>query len=100
MINEKKLIEDLKNSKTQIDWHNKCDELSRELNLLKSNPPLKFDELEEEMLVWYKKEKRWLHIERIKVVLISMNNYKCYLYEDGIPIVFEENQFFKNQVEE
>lgn len=64
------------------------------------NPPLKFEELKEDMWVWDNKDKRWMCIERIKNVLICMNSYKHYLYANGVPIIFEENRFYRKQVGE
>ena len=53
----------------------------------------KFDELEDGMWVWDDQQKECIKINRLKRVIISMNNYKCYIYCD-IPIEFEENRFF------
>lgn len=53
----------------------------------------KFDELEDGMWIWDEKEKIFIKINRLKMVFISMNNYKCYIYCD-IPIEFEEGRFF------
>nr|DAG84201.1 MAG TPA: hypothetical protein [Caudoviricetes sp.] len=64
------------------------------------NPPLKFDELEEEMWVWDNKEKMYIK---------SCNNFdteengkgiRVQMGFDLVRIKFEENRFYRKQVEE
>lgn len=55
------------------------------------NPPLKFEELKEEMWVWDNKEKRYSKIESFAWIQIYF-----YDYTD----VFKENRFYRKQVEE
>lgn len=64
------------------------------------NPPLKFEELEEGMWFWDNQQKEYFKINRLKIVVSSMNNYKYYIYPTywSIPIEFEENRFYRNQV--
>ena len=55
------------------------------------NPPLKFEELEVGMWVWDNKEKRYSKIESFAWIQIYF-----YDYTDD----FEENRFYRKQVEE
>ena len=55
------------------------------------NPPLKFEELKEGMWVWDNKEKRYSKIESFAGIQIYF-----YDYTDD----FEENRFYRKQVEE
>jgi hypothetical protein len=60
------------------------------------NPPLKFEELEEGMVVWDNLEKNYIEI------CDSFNGQKIY-YKFGINIpyifMFQENRFYRRQVE-
>ena len=88
---------ELEETKTGVDVYCLFDEnLEIVKQLIKEhfNPqPYKFEELEEGMLVWDNQQKKFIKVNRLKRVIISMNNYKCYIYCD-IPIEFEENRFF------
>ena len=67
------------------------------------NSPLKFEKLKEGMWIWDNYMKEWIKIERLKTVIISMNNYQYYIYVEnnwGIPVEYEENRFYRKQVEE
>ena len=67
--------------------------LKQKLDSFENPPAYRFEELKEGMLVWDNQQKECIKINRLKRVIISMNNYKCYIYCD-IPIEFEENRFF------
>lgn len=85
----------------QKDRVNQCTELLQ--NLIHEhfdNPPLKFEELDEEMWIWDKKEKKYIH---------SINNYDSEEYGKGLRVEigfdlvrcpFEPNRFYRKQVEE
>lgn len=66
------------------------------------NPPLRSEELKEGMWVWDNQQKEYIKINRLKMAIISMNNYRYYIYPTcwSIPIEFEENRFYRKQVEE
>lgn len=98
--------EEVKRWVDRMTWHVKeCDKLGRELDQLKSNPPLKFEELKVGMWVWDNKHKVYNCISRIYVNLypnINAIQFK-YLNETtqwGYTIEFEENRFYIKQVEE
>lgn len=47
----------------RMRWHvKKCDEYGRELDILKNNPPLKFEELKEKTWYWYEPSKSWIYL--------------------------------------
>lgn len=81
---------------------NDCDLLSRFADEYFSNPSLKFEELKEGMWVWDNQQNEWIKINRLKMVIISINNYRYYIYKTNwnIPIEFEENRFYRKRVEE
>lgn len=89
----------------RIKWHiKKCDELGRQLDLLKYNPPLKFEELKEKTWYWYEPSKSWIYLykpldwEPIKGLRYGeriINNSVEGYYMD-----FKENTLFRKQVEE
>lgn len=93
--------EEVKKWIDRVNWHlKKVDELGRELQKLKSNPPLKFEELKDEMWVWDNKEKKYIK---------SCNNFDTEEYGKGIRVQigfdlvrypYEENRFYRKQVEE
>ena len=61
------------------------------------NPPLKFEELEVGMWVWYKPLKQWKKIYEMD------HDRICFLwieFDDGYVVDFEENMFYRKQVEE
>lgn len=64
------------------------------------NPPLGFEELQEDMWVWDNKEKMYIH---------SVNNYDSEVYGKGIRVKlgfdlvrypFEQNRFYRKEVQE
>lgn len=93
----------------QKDRVNQCTELLQ--NLIHEhfdNPPLKFEELEVDMWVWDNAKKWW-----IKVLEIRVANNEDDVFAEGIKIIklgyhvfnwqefiFEENRFYRKQVEE
>ena len=85
-----------------------CIKLKNELDILDklieehfSNPPLKFDELEENMWVWDNKRKVKLLIaycySEDDMGYYNLSNPEDYKY---IHIEFEENRFFRKEVQE
>lgn len=58
--------------------------------------PYKFEELKVGMWVWDNQQKECIKINRLKMVIVSMNNYRCYIYRTyySIPIEYEEGRFF------
>lgn len=75
---------------------NAYNELEQLINEHFDNPPLKFEELEEGMVVWDNLEKNYIEI------CDSFNGQKIY-YKFGINIpyifMFQENRYFRKQVE-
>lgn len=61
------------------------------------NPPLKFEELEEGMWVWYKPLKQWKKIYRMNPDRVC---FQWIEFDDGYVVDFEENMFYRKQVEE
>lgn len=92
--------EEVKKWVDRIKWHvKKVDELGRKLQELKSNPPLKLEELESGMWVWDNKEKMYIKY---------CNNYDTKEYGKGIRVQmgfdlvrypYEENRFYRKQVD-
>lgn len=94
----KEYVEDLEKNFIQLEQS--YDKLWDSVN---HNPPLKFEELKVGMWVWDNYMKEWIKIKRLKTVIISMNNYQYYIYVEnnwGIPVEYEENRFYRKQVEE
>lgn len=96
--------EEVKKWLDRIRWHvKKCDELGRELDRLKSNPPLKFEELKEGMWIWDNYWEQYFEICEIYPdtkefdILIHQNRINKLRYD---PMKFEENRFYRKQVEE
>ena len=56
------------------------------------NPPLRFEELQKGMWVWDNKEKRYSHIVSFAGI--------CQIYFYDYTVDFEEERFFRMQVEE
>lgn len=61
------------------------------------NPPLKFEELEVGMWVWYKPLKQWKKIYRMNPDRVC---FQWIEFDDGYVVDFEENMFYRKQVEE
>lgn len=89
----------------RMRWHvKKCDEYGRELDILKNNPPLKFDELKEGMWIWDDIDKeyrkvygKWIYSgdeyfmkKGCKVVFISEDEY--------FYLIYEPNRFYRKEV--
>jgi hypothetical protein len=76
---------------------------AKKLNELRSNPPLKFEELKTDMWVWDNCWCEWFEISEVYQetkefdILIHQNAINKKRYET---IKFEENRFFRKQVEE
>lgn len=95
--------EEVKKWIDRVNWHvKKVDELGRELQKLKSNPPLKFEEIKVGDILWDKKEK-----EFVKVVYKFTNSIReknlslIYFGDEGAyDSRFEENTYYRKQVEE
>lgn len=60
------------------------------------NQPLKFEELEEKMWVWYKPLKEWKKIYRINPF---RECFQLIEFNDGYLVQFKENIFYRKQVE-
>ena len=58
----------------RMRWHvKKCDEYGRELDILKNNPPLKFEELIKHEVVWDNKVKEYAFVlEQYKPTLLNV----------------------------
>lgn len=93
----------------RMRWHvKKCDEYGRELDILKNNPPLKFDELKEGMWVWDNKYKYYFECNpRISTDMAECVWYESFWYNTGEGydefyedyIEFEENRFYRKEVQ-
>lgn len=86
----------------RMRWYvKKCDEYGRELDILKNNPPLKFEELKEGMFVWDNKRKVKLLIaycySEDDMGYYNLSNPEDYKY---IHLEFEENRFYRKEVQE
>ena len=71
-------------------------ELVKEFDEIKNPYPYKFDELKEEMWIWDNQQKECILIDRLKFVVVHINDYSCYIFRkySDLPIKFEENRFF------
>lgn len=82
----------------RMRWHvKKCDEYGRELDILKNNPPLKFEELQERE-TYYHIYYGWISIRSIidcECILINTLNSDGYKQ-----IEFEEDCFYRKEVQE
>lgn len=82
----------------RMRWHvKKCDEYGRELDILKNNPPLKFEELQERE-TYYHIYYGWISIRSIidcECILINTLNSDGYKQ-----IEFEEDCFYRKEVVE
>lgn len=95
--------EEVKKWVDRIKWHvKKVDELGRKLQELKSNPPLKFEEIKVGDILWDKKEK-----EFVKVVYKFTNSIReknlslIYFGDEGAyDSRFEENRFYRKEVKD
>lgn len=88
----------------RMRWHvKKCDEYGRELDILKNNPPLKFDELKEGMWVWDNYWEEYFEISEVYSntkeidVLIHQNKINQKRYET---IKYTPNRFYRKEVQE
>ena len=80
----------------RMRWHvKKCDEYGRELDILKNNPPLKFDELKEGMWVWDNKMVLYIRIAKIIGKTIYAEDF---LYGFDCYGRYEENRFYRKEV--
>jgi len=71
-----------------------------ELKNIYLNPPLKFEELEEEMVIWDNKTKMFIKI--FDVATLEENCFSFEVFGLEVPIYdeqFEENRFYRKQVE-
>ena len=59
------------------------------------NPPLKFEEIEEGMWVWYKPLKQWKKIYRMNHDRVC---FQWIEFDDSYVVDFEENMFYRKQV--
>lgn len=85
----------------RIKWHvKKCDELGRQLDLLKYNPPLKFDELNKGYPIYDNDE----IVCGWKFIYMIDKEYKQLLLIDEEGNVnwvnYEENRFYRKEVQE
>ena len=84
----------------RMRWHvKKCDEYGRELDILKNNPPLKFEELKEGMWIWDNKDKAYMKIESV------CDKDWVWIYIDSserehIDELYEPNRFYRKEVVE
>lgn len=88
----------------RMRWHvKKCDEYGRELDILKNNPPLKFEELKEGMWVWDNYWEEYFEISEVYLntkeidVLIHQNKINRKRYET---IKYTPNRFYRKEVQE
>jgi hypothetical protein len=89
----------------RMRWHvKKCDEYGRELDILKNNPPLKFEELKEKTWYWYEPSKSWIYLfkpldwEPVKGLRYGERIINHSVY--GYYMDFKEGTLFRKQVEE
>ena len=84
----------------RMRWHvKKCDEYGRELDILKNNPPLEWEELKEGMWIWDNKDKAYMKIESVS------DKDWVWLYIDSserehIDELYEPNRFYRKEVQE
>ena len=84
----------------RMRWHvKKCDEYGRELDILKNNPPLEWEELKEGMWIWDNKDKAYMKIESV------CDKDWVWLYIDSserehIDELYEPNRFYRKEVQE
>lgn len=78
-----------------------CNHLQKEISILRQlinehfdNSPLKFEELKPKMWVWDVKNAEWVCIDRPIANVSYCKNLS------GLVIFFEENRFYRKQVEE
>lgn len=91
--------EEVKRWVDRMTWHVKeCDKLGRELDQLKSNPPLKFEEINTGKPVFDNTDHGWIVVAYIDLLRKRIR----YIDVDGLCgwIEFEENRFYRKQVEE
>lgn len=95
----KEYVEDLE--KTFIQLEQSYDSLWDSVH---SNPPLKFEELKVGMWVWDNNLKWYFEIGICKVQVEGCENLKMFKvknYDDSLSLmIFEENRFYRKQVEE
>ena len=85
----------------RMRWHvKKCDEYGRELDILKNNPPLEWEELKEGIFVWDNKHHTYIKIDRIW----ESYNKAIYFYAIGWECCenteYEPNRFYRKEVVE
>lgn len=116
MVSEKECFNALEKLKKYVCYDN-VDDLVCFKKLIHEhfdNPPLKFEEIEEGMWIWDNKEKFW--IKALETVIVGETEYSEFyqdIYVDGVKAlkigyhdfnwkitVFEENRFYRKQVEE
>ena len=105
LTQQNKIIKEYQNGEAYKELKRSFDELlghavafQEELINLKDNPPLKFEELHENMWVWDNRVKAYLKIRKVfrKKGLI-------WFYTDGISILeidYKENLFYRHEVKE
>ena len=82
------------NGKHKFTIANDFDLLTQLINEHFDNPPLKFEELKEGMWVWDVKNAEWVCIDRPIANVSYCKNLR------GLVIFFEENRFYRKQVQE
>jgi len=87
------------------EWHErmvynnrKLHELFEEVEVLKSNTPLKFDELKKGMWVWDDVRKNYDQMKCVTIINSEKRPYKYIDFEHNGAIEFEENRFYKKQL--
>lgn len=98
-LNGLRILEREENFKkwNQVAPQIKCDVIESLIHEHFDNQPLKFEELEEKMWVWYKPLKEWKKIYRINPFCEC---FRLIEFNDGYLAQFKENIFYRKQVEE
>ena len=97
LISTAKLRKEKSKELQKIDLDNfksKLDKLLELINEHFDNPPLKFEELKEGMWVWDVKNAEWVCIDRPIANVSYCKNLSV------LVIFFEENRFYRKQVQE
>lgn len=84
----------------RMRWHvKKCDEYGRELDILKNNPPLKFEELTEGMWIWDNARKEWVKVEAQRETYTKI--VECWVIGWALlkTYEFEPNRFYRKEVQ-
>lgn len=84
----------------RMRWHvKKCNEYGRELDILKNNPPLKFEELKEGVWIWDIKRKQWMQVYSGSYVMHGEKWLDVYTvgYDEVEDIKYEDDRFYRKE---